>query len=147
MSESLPGHDSIQIETVFNASPEKVWQAWTDPAVILSWFGSDPHGRGISAEIDNRPGGSFQITFVDSDQTEHTCSGIYKNVTELQKLEFTWNWRSEPGVESYVTVILNPDGQKTKMIFIHSKLGTNSRHNYLDGWHTTFLKLKQHIGQ
>ena len=66
---------------------------------------------------------------------------------EIQKLEFTWTWKSEPGVESYVTVILNPDGQKTKMIFIHSKLGTNSRHNYLDGWHTTFLKLKQILAQ
>lgn len=85
---------SIEIETLIEAPPNRVWQAWTSPEIIILWFGSDPGGIGISAELDVRPGGSFQVVFVDSDKTEHTCSGIYALVEELYRLHFTWAWKN-----------------------------------------------------
>lgn len=66
---------SIFIEKVFKSSIEKIWEAWTNPNLIMNWFGSDPKGKGLKAELDVRPGGYFEITFQDSDRTEHTCSG------------------------------------------------------------------------
>ena len=70
--------DAILIQTTFNAPIEKVWNAWTDAAIISKWFGSDPNGRVLKAEIDVRAGGNFEITFRDSDDTEHTCFGVIK---------------------------------------------------------------------
>ena len=136
-------NNSITIETTINAPAEKVWKAWTDPSTILKWFGSDPNGQGVKAEMDVRPGGSYEISFRDSDNTEHTCSGIYKEVYMGHKLSFTWTWKNEPGVESFVTVILSPENDDTKMWFEHANVGTLSAHNYLSGWNTTFVKLNQ----
>jgi uncharacterized protein YndB with AHSA1/START domain len=134
---------SITIETIINSPVEKVWSAWTDPALILHWFGSDPNGVGVSAKLDVRRGGEFQVTFKDADQTEHTCSGVYLDVQVFRKLSFSWMWKSEPGVESLVTVSLTPVGNGTQMQFEHANLGNESKHNYLKGWESTFLKLEK----
>ena len=135
--------DKVTIEIPINAPLEKLWKAWTDPALISKWFGSDPDGKVMNAELDVRTGGTFEVTFKDSDKTEHTCSGVYKDVQEFRKLVFTWAWKSEPGVESLVTVQLTPDISFTRMFFEHARLGTASRHNYLSGWKSTFAKLER----
>lgn len=138
--------DSIAIDIVISAPIQKVWAAWTDPAIVLTWFGSDPRGKGLKATLDVRPGGSFEVTFQDSDQTEHTCSGVYSIVREFTTLAFSWTWKNEPGVESLVTVLLIPEGDWTRMKFEHAHLGSESKHNYLSGWKSTFNKLERALG-
>src|SRR5436190_22168825 len=108
---------SIFIETIFKTTIEKIWDAWTNPTLIMNWFGSDPKGKVLKAELDVRPGGNCEITFRDSDQTEHTCSGMYDEVRALSKLTFSWQWKSEPGVESFIILLLTPEGKSTRMQF------------------------------
>ena len=136
-------HKSVFLEVIFRSRIENVWRAWTDPALIMHWFGSDPNGNVISAEVDPRQGGYFSITFQDSDLTQHTCSGIYEEVNPPEKLTFSWQWKAEPGVESFVRVLLSPQGTFTRMQFEHSDFGTASKHAYARGWETTFLKLER----
>ena len=135
--------DSIGLEINIYAPIQEVWKAWTDPALMLKWIGSDPRGKGLKAQMDVRPGGEFEITFSGSDLVEHTCFGIYTEVKEIRKLIFSWEWKSEPGVESLVIVELIPDGNFTNMQFEHTGVGNRSMHNYLEGWAMTFEKLKQ----
>jgi len=135
--------NSLFIETIIHGSVENVWEAWTNPGVIMKWFGSDPKGEVLRAELDVRPGGRFEVTFKDSDQTEHTCSGIYNEVKKFNKLTFTWHWKSEPSVESFIVLLLTEDGKSTNMQFEHMNFGSGSKHNYIKGWESTFLKLEQ----
>lgn len=138
-----PVKDKVQLEILFCAPLEKVWEAWTKPDQIVKWFGSDPKGKGLKAELNTRPGGTFEITFRDSDQTEHTCFGTYSVVREFSNLEFSWAWKSEPGVETFVTLVFTNEGNFTRMLFSHTNLGKDSRHNYEIGWRATFLKLER----
>ena len=87
------------------------------------------------------PGGSFEITFQDSNGTEHTCCGVYKDVEPHNKLSFTWQWKNEPGVHSFVTVLLTSVDGITLMQFEHANVGFASAHNYAKGWKSTFEKL------
>lgn len=139
-------NDTVTIEVAINAPIKNVWNAWTDPALI-NWFGSDPNGVVVSAKLDVRQGGRFEITFKDADQTEHTCSGVYVDVQEFNKLSFSWTWKNEPGVESLVTVALTSEGNTTRMLFQHAHVGTASMHNYLSGWQATFSKLERMLTQ
>lgn len=133
----------IHIETIFHAAIDKVWEAWTD-ANAMTWFGSDADGQVLKARIDARPGGSFEITFQNSDKTEHTCYGVYEDVRQPNKLSFSWKWKSEPGVRSFVTVLLSSAGKDTtKMNFSHVDVGNASAHDYKKGWQSTFLKLNR----
>jgi uncharacterized protein YndB with AHSA1/START domain len=138
--------NSICFETTFKTSIEKIWDAWTNPTLIMNWFGSDPQGKVLKAELDVRPGGYFEITFQDSDLTEHTCSGIYDEVQVLSKLSFSWQWKSEPGVESFIIVLLTSEGKSTRMQFEHKNLDSVSKHDYAKGWQSTFLKLERLLG-
>ena len=135
--------DTVKIEKSFNAPLEKLWALWTEPELILQWFGSDPNGKGIKATMDVAPGGSYEITFQDSNGTEHTCVGKYLIVEKLNHLSFTWEWKTETGVVSTVTVSLSSMNNSTFMIFEHKDLGTSSAHNYLAGWDATFSKLEK----
>jgi len=139
--------DTITIEVLINASTEQVWNAWTNPLIVLKWFGSDPNGKGLKAELDVRPGGRFEITFENADRTQHTCFGVYTEVQRFNKLSFTWTWKSEPGVESFVTVLLAPVNNMTKVTFEHANVGTLSSHDYLAGWKRTFERLEQTLKQ
>lgn len=139
------GDDTVKIEMSFNAPLEKLWDIWTEPQLILKWFGSDPDGKGINATMNVQPGGSYEISFQDSNGTEHTCTGKYLVVEKPNHLSFTWEWKNEPGVISTVTVSLSSMNNSTFMIFDHKDLGTASAHNYLKGWKETFGKLEKLI--
>lgn len=133
---------NVSIEKVFPAPIVQVWRAWTIPNLILQWIGSDPEGKGISAEMTVQPGGYFQITFANADGTEFTCMGRYSEVIPLKKLAFSWAWKNEPGAESFVTVQFSEQkSDATRMYFEHSGLGNDSSHEYLIGWGRTFDKL------
>ena len=135
--------DIVRIETSFNTTREKVWEAWTKPEFILQWFGSDPNGKGLRAKMNVEEDGAYEITFKDGDGTEHTCMGKYLIVKKFRQLSFTWEWKNEPGVQSQVNILLDPINDSTAMIFEHKNIGTLSAHNYLAGWKETFLKLEK----
>lgn len=134
---------SVFFEILFLSRIENLWRAWTEPALVMHWFGSDPGGQVLRAELDPRPGGYFEITFQDSDQAEHTCSGVYDEVNPPEMLTFSWQWKAEPGVQSFVRVLLKAEGAFTRMHFEHRNFGTASEHAYAKGWEATFLKLEQ----
>nr|WP_254919131.1 SRPBCC domain-containing protein [Oceanicola sp. 22II-s10i] len=50
-----------------DATPAQVWQAWTDPELLQSWWG--PAGYHCETEeIDLRPGGRWRFTMVGDGQ-------------------------------------------------------------------------------
>ncbi|MEO6003787.1 MAG: SRPBCC domain-containing protein [Opitutus sp.] len=137
----LQNPKSVQIEWFFSLPPAAVWSGWTDEAMVRRWFGSDPAGRVLSAQLDVRVGGRFEVRFMDSTGAEHVCRGVYVEVKPASKLSFSWNWRSEPGIETLVTVELTPKGTGTQMQFEHGRLIETSLHDYAAGWQRTFEKL------
>ena len=104
-------------------------------------------GRVLDAQLHVRPGGHFSVTFTDADGTEHTCSGDYVEVEPFSKLSFTWQWKSEPGVQTLVTIAFAPEGTGTTMRFEHSRLFTASAHDYESGWRSTFDKLERELAE
>ncbi|HTQ28839.1 MAG TPA: SRPBCC domain-containing protein [Puia sp.] len=137
------GDDSVRMDICFPVAPEEVWDAWTIPDLILQWFGSDPDGTGVKADIDLRRGGSYEISFANSDRSVFTCFGKYTELEKYRRLGFTWMWKNEPGVESFVALQLSPEDGSTRMQFTHERLGWASSHDYEEGWRRTFLKLER----
>ena len=132
---------SITIDRHFDAVLPVVWDAWTDPAVVRRWWGSDPEGVVTSAALDVRPGGRFVISFEDSSGDHHTCSGDYLRVEEMNRLDFTWSWLSETNPPSRVSVTFAADETGTRIRFVHGELRGGTDHDYAEGWRRTFAKL------
>ena len=136
-------NSSIRISRYFSQSPQEVWQAWTDPELVKSWFGSDPSGTVLDEALDVRLGGTFEVTFRNSDGTQFTCTGAYKEIEKDQKLVFTWTWKDRPEVLELVTLLIQAEQNGTLMIFEHANIDGGTTHDYEIGWKSTFDKLER----
>ena len=53
----------VNITRHYNASPEKVWRAWTDSQALARWFGTGEEGVVSLARMDVRVDGRYHIRF------------------------------------------------------------------------------------
>ncbi|WP_053226066.1 SRPBCC family protein [Solirubrobacter soli] len=79
----------IDIRRVYAASPQRVWDAWTQPDQLAKWWGK----RGWNAipesiVLDVKPGGTFRVTTVDESGEQMTNEGTYSEVDEPHRLTF-----------------------------------------------------------
>ena len=116
------------MEVRIAASPETVFDFFTDPDKMIQWMGR-------SAELDPVPGGSLRCDI----NGRHVASGSYVELDPPRRIVFTWGWEGEdatvaPG-ESTVEVNLVPDGGGTQLRLVHRDLPnaeSAERHSY--GW-------------
>ena len=141
---TTPSSRSIRISWKFTQPPVKVWQAWTDPSIVKLWFGSDPNGKVLDAKLDVQVNGSFSVTFANSDGTEFTAQGIYKEIEPNNRLVFTWGWANQPDVAELISLQFSPNEHGTLMRFEQSNIDPQTTlHNYEEGWRSTFQKLEK----
>ena len=147
MESKTVSKNEIRVERLFDADIKLLWKAWTDPQLIKLWFGSDPNGTVEKVEIDLRIGGSYRITFKDSDQSEHSCKGKFLSIQEYTMLKYSWEWESEPGHIAELTVNFQAVGNKTKIVLEHKNLNPASHHAYAKGWNGGFDKIERMLVQ
>jgi uncharacterized protein YndB with AHSA1/START domain len=135
----------IEIERIFDAEVELLWDIWTEPGYIAQWFGSDPFGIVQRVDIDLMVGGKFRIQFSDSDRSVHTARGEYLNIDKYKNLKMTWEWESEPNRVSELNVDFISMNDKTKIVLTHSNLIFETVHNYEFGWNGAFNKIDSKI--
>jgi uncharacterized protein YndB with AHSA1/START domain len=132
----------LDIQRRYDAPPERVWQAWTDPQALSRWFGPGDDGSVTQADIDLRPGGAYTIAFRTPDGEEHRVSGTYEEVARPRKLSFTWAWQSTPERVSFITVRFEPRDGGTLMSFRHERFFDRAaRDSHERGWRMTIAKL------
>jgi uncharacterized protein YndB with AHSA1/START domain len=80
----------LKITRVYDASPQQVWDAWTQPQQLARWWGKRGWiARRETIVLDVRPGGTFRVTTVnEQDGSEMINEGIYSEVDAPHKLAF-----------------------------------------------------------
>ena len=109
----------IVMQRIFPASPERVWQAITDPTLIPQWWGPS-HYETIVDKMDLSVGGDWRFRNISADGNEHAFHGTYLEIEPPFRLVQTFNYEPiGPGHESVETATLEalPDGQ-TRMTMV-----------------------------
>jgi uncharacterized protein YndB with AHSA1/START domain len=103
---SIEGRDLV-LTRDFDATPDKLFRAWTDPALITQWFTPAPWTT-PKAELDVRPGGSSAITMRGPDGNEFPNRGVFLEVVPNKRLVFTDAYTSAwvPSEKPFMTVAL-----------------------------------------
>ncbi len=136
---------SLTIKRRFNAPPEKVFAAWTDPEKVKRWMGPG-EVKVLRAECDARAGGRYRWLMQTPSGEEHDVSGVYREVVPSEKLVFSWAWKTTPERESLVTLTFKLDGTGTLMTLLHEQFFDEAaRNSHQGGWNGAMDKLENYL--
>jgi len=111
----------VRITRVFNATPERLWQAYTTPEEIAKWW-----DKTEVETHDFKVGGKWRFVSHDDDGKEHAFNGEFKEIVEPHKIVRTFEYEPWAGHILVETVTLQPQGgDKTLMV-------TTSKYQNLD---------------
>jgi uncharacterized protein YndB with AHSA1/START domain len=77
----------LRITRRFDATPERVYDAWLDPAIATRWLFATPGGTMQRVEIDARVGGGFRITERRAEGDSDHC-GRYLELDRPHRIAF-----------------------------------------------------------
>lgn len=114
---TTPSDTEIRIEREFDAPPELIWEAYTDPELMAEWLGPRD-GEMTVQEMDVRPGGTYRYTHRSSDGSEHRFSGEYREVEAPRVLEATFVYEPIDDFSVDRLELEEIDGGRTRLVAI-----------------------------
>jgi uncharacterized protein YndB with AHSA1/START domain len=111
---STPAEREIRIERVFDAPRDRVFAAYTDPALIPEWWGLRETTT-IVDEMDVRTGGRWRFIERNADGTESAFRGAYREITPPERIVQTFEWEPMAGHVSVETATFEDLGDRTKV--------------------------------
>jgi uncharacterized protein YndB with AHSA1/START domain len=119
--------DVLEYEVRIAATPETVFEFFTDPARMVRWMGTE-------ATLDPRPGGTCRI----NPNGHAVMAGQFLEVQSPHRLVFTWGWETAlfetPAQSTLVEVSLTPEGDGTVLRLVHRRLRPGAVAFHRAGW-------------
>ncbi len=142
MKQDTAMHDNVlRVERLIAATPDKVFDAWALPELLVKWWG--PDGFDIpKCAMDVRPGGNWRTTMRSPTGSLHTVSGVYRTIERPRRLVFTWGWDQDDGsrgLETEVTVTFEPAPGGTRLKLLQQTFQEKEqRDKHGQGWTSSF---------
>jgi uncharacterized protein YndB with AHSA1/START domain len=134
---------SLTVERVFDATPEELWDAWTDPEQYRKWYHPVPGMELVVHEFDLRAGGRIHVDMPLPGGNAHTTRGIFHAVEPHRRLVFG----AEDGSELHeVTLAPAPGGTRMTVTWTSASPGMQapgSRQRALMAWESSSGKLER----
>ncbi len=109
----------VTVEREIAAPPERLFDAWLDPALAKQFLFATPDGQIVRCDIDARVGGRFLIVDrrADGDAEHH---GEFLKIDRPRRISFHFRGPgTEEGEWSTVTVDFKRTATGTKLILTH----------------------------
>ena len=136
----------LTIERNFKASPEALFDAWTDPEILSQWWGPEDVSIPV-LDLDVKEGGAWTTTMFSDQMGNKIVSGTYKTIERPNRLVFTWGWTGEDGSrghETEIEVLFEKSDDGTKMTMHQQKFcDATDRDNHYMGWVSSFNCLEE----
>jgi uncharacterized protein YndB with AHSA1/START domain len=138
---------TLIITRLFEASPERIFDAWLTREEWQSWIG--PEGVDCDVHLlEPRIGGSYRLTMHVSGQPPIAVAGIFKIVERPHILSFTWGAPGDPSRQSVVTLTFVERDGKTELTLRQEGLGSAAnRDQHGLGWNSALNKLARYVAQ
>jgi uncharacterized protein YndB with AHSA1/START domain len=146
----------LVIERIFNAPVELVWKAWTDPEMLVRWWGPKDFTAPVY-KLDFRVGGKFLYCMRSPDGKDYWGTGTFKEIVSLERIVQTDSFADEHGsvvsASHYgmnadfplvleVTLTFEDLGDRTKLTLRHLGMPAGEdAEGATAGWNESFDKL------
>jgi uncharacterized protein YndB with AHSA1/START domain len=138
----------LVVERIFDAPRSLVFRAWIEPQHLFRWFG--PRGFTVpSYTLDPRPGGGWRCCMVSPKGVENWVRGVFREVSEPERLAFTWAHENADGTlghETLITVTFADLGEKTGLTLRQETFESiEARNDHGNGWRSSFERLAEYL--
>jgi uncharacterized protein YndB with AHSA1/START domain len=139
----------LRLERLIAASPDSLFALWTEPELLIGWWGPDGCDTTVEA-LDARPGGRWRVRMRPPDGAPRTLSGVYRVVEPPRRLVFTWAFE-EAGVRGHETEVIvtfdtAPGG--TRLVLEQRRFETRERRDaHHGGWSQAFDRIARIAGR
>jgi uncharacterized protein YndB with AHSA1/START domain len=124
---------TVRVTRRFDASPERVFDAWLNPQKARKFLFATPTGEMVRAEIDPRVGGSF--LFVDRrDGVDVDHTGEYLEIDRPRHLVFTFSVPHYSAEITRVTIDIAPLEDGCEITLTHSGVLPDWESRTRAGW-------------
>ncbi len=112
--------ESISFEFDLHHSPEKVWRALTDPALLTEWLLP-------VVELELEPGAAFTFKTQPYPGWDGTVNCRILEIEAHRKLSYAW---SVPFLDTVVTFTLTPTASGTRLSLVQSGFKPDQKRNF-----------------
>ena len=132
--DSIPATVTLVVRRTIQATPERLFDAWTQPEQLKKWWGPQSVAC-IDAEVDLQVRGRYRIANQFPDGNVLWITGEFETIERPRRLVYTWRLASEVGLSERVTVTFEARGQSTEVIVTHERIpSTEMRDMHEQGW-------------
>ena len=115
MRERSVEHATFVVERTYDASPDRVFAAWSDPEAKARWF----DGSEGEFEFDFRVGGRERRRGTLPDGRAYTFQALYQDIVRARRIVYTYDMHLDDAriSVSLTTVEFKPEGERTRLVF------------------------------
>jgi uncharacterized protein YndB with AHSA1/START domain len=141
----------LTISRVINASPAKVWKAWSTPVHLAKWWIPEPIECKV-VKLDLRPGGGFETLMRESEgEFKPHVEACFLDVVPQERMVWTTTlaegWQPiEPwlALTAIITLEAEENGTRYSARVLHKSPADSRKHEemgFQEGWGTTIDQL------
>jgi uncharacterized protein YndB with AHSA1/START domain len=115
MSERSVEHAAFVVERTYDASPDRVFAAWSDPRAKARWF----DGSEGEVELDFRVGGWERRRGTGPDGREYTFRAFFQDIVPGRRIVYTYDMLLD-GTRisvSVATAEFKPESDGTRLVY------------------------------
>ncbi|MFI4975348.1 MAG: SRPBCC domain-containing protein [Caulobacterales bacterium] len=127
----------LRVTRRFDASPQRVFDAWLDPKLAGRWLFTSPTSETHTTQIDARIGGAWSITD-RRDGVDYRAIGEYLQIDPPRRIVFTFAMPQFSDAFDTVTVDLAPDGAGCILTLTQVGVAPEDQAATLAGWDGMF---------
>jgi uncharacterized protein YndB with AHSA1/START domain len=133
-----PASDVAEVSRHLAATPDLVFAAFADPALVRRWLTPSSDVRLDVLSFDFRVGGAYRFAYHVPGGAVMHVNGVFRAIERPLRIVFSWNIEppdEHAGVHSEVQVAIEADGDGAQLHIRHVRLaraGAPERH--AEGW-------------
>jgi uncharacterized protein YndB with AHSA1/START domain len=139
----------LRVERLIDATPEEVFDAYTDPEAQKIWYSVMDEGMIVENEVDLRVGGKWVSAWGFSPDEMFRETNVFEVVDRPHRLVSRSTGSSPDGqtVDTHVEVTFRDEGGKTLMTVVQTGFPSEEMRDFFadTGWNGAFDRLNAYF--
>lgn len=128
---------TLRLERTFDATPQELWEAWTDPDQYAQWMNPAPGMGLVIHEFDVRVGGRVRFDMPQPGGDPNPQEGVFHELDPHRRIV-----SGEPDRSFLLEVEFIPEGDRTRMVVVATGVPAEYHQPATVGWNACFDKLE-----